>query len=172
MTTWIALLRGINVGGNHIVPMKELKALMENNGFQNVRTYIQSGNVVCDYPTPPNTEIGDLIESRFGFNPSTFILSAQQLKHTANCNPFPKDIGKAVHFFFLESLPDQIDYALLESLKSESEAYRLIDNVFYVYAPDGIGKSKMVDKIGKAFSKTNMTARNLNTINKLLQMTE
>lgn len=66
MTTWIVLLRGINVGGNHIVPMKELKSLMENYGFQNASIYIQSGNVVCDFPLKPNSVVGDLIESRFG----------------------------------------------------------------------------------------------------------
>ena len=62
MKTWIALLRGINVGGNHIIPMKELKQLMESNGFSNVRTYIQSGNVVFESPQRPLDKIGQLIE--------------------------------------------------------------------------------------------------------------
>lgn len=63
-------------------------------------------------------------------NPSTFILSAAQLKEAADQNPYPNDVGKAVHLFFLESKPEQIDFELLDSLKSETEAYQLIDQEF------------------------------------------
>lgn len=170
MKKWIVLLRGINVGGHHIVPMKELRQLMEDNGFENVATYIQSGNIVCQYPTKPDTEIGNLIEKQFGFNPSSFALSAEQLQKIAEDNPYPKDAGKAVHFFFFHEEPKTFDQELLNSLKAEKEEYQLIGNVFYLFAPDGIGRSKLVDKIPKAFSKAEMTARNLNTVNKLLGM--
>lgn len=170
MKSWIILLRGINVGGHHIVPMKDLRQLMEENGFQNVSTYIQSGNVVCQYPTKPETEIGDLIEKQFGFNPSSFVLSAEDLQKAADNSPYPKDGGKTVHFFFFYEEPKQVDYELLDSLKAENESYELIGNVFYLHAPDGIGRSKLVEKISKVFAKADMTARNLNTVNKLLEM--
>ena len=170
METWIALLRGINVGGKHIVPMKELISILEANGFVNVKTYIQSGNVVVQSPTRPKDEIGQLIENRFGFKPSVFILSGNDLKKAAAKNPFKTDQGKSVHFFFLEEEPKVVNYELLDALKVESEAYKLIGKVFYVYAPEGIGRSKLVEKMGKAFPSITMTARNLNTINKLLEM--
>lgn len=170
MQTWIALLRGINVGGKHIVPMKELRTLLEANGFDNVKTYIQSGNVVLDYPHKPADEIGLLIEQQFGFKPAVFILSKEELQAAAANSPYQPEQGKQLHFFFLEEEPATIDYALLDDWKKESEAYQLIDKVFYLYAPEGIGRSKLAEKMAKAFPPLAMTARNLNTVNKLLGM--
>ncbi|MCB0634387.1 MAG: DUF1697 domain-containing protein [Saprospiraceae bacterium] len=170
MQTWIALLRGINVGGKHIVPMKELRQLLEADGFTNVQTYIQSGNVVLDSPDKPEDKIGELIERQFGFKPSVFALSGNDLKDAAANNPYQPELGKQVHFFFLEEAPDSVDYDLLDTLKTGSEAYELIEKVFYLYAPDGIGRSKLAEKMSKAFPPIAMTARNLNTINKLLEM--
>jgi len=170
MKTWIALLRGINVGGKHIVPMKELTKLMESAGFSNVQTYIQSGNLVFQSSTKPKHEIGQLIEKRYGFKPSVFIMSTNDFKKAAAKNPFETDLGKTVHFFFFNQQPEIVDYDLLNSLKAESESYRLQASTFYLHAPDGIGRSKLVEKIAKVFPDVDMTARNLNTINKLLDM--
>ncbi len=170
MKTWIALLRGVNVGGNKKLPMKELTNLLKSNGFAHVKTYIQSGNIIFQHASKPEREIGDLIEKQFGFNPSVFMLSAEELEKAAMNNPYPTEIGKAVHFFFFHKQPETVDYELLDSLKATSEEYRLIDNVFYLYAPEGIGRSKMVEKMSKAFSKANITARNLNTISKICEM--
>ncbi|MDX2245957.1 MAG: DUF1697 domain-containing protein [Bacteroidia bacterium] len=169
MKTWIALLRGINVGGNHIIPMKELVRLMEEKGFLNVKTYIQSGNVVFQSPATPKDEIGLLIEERFGFRPDIFILSGEDFKKSVANNPYHATEGKTVHFFFCDKTP-MIDYAFLESLRAASEEYKLVENVFYLYAPEGIGRSKLVEKMGKTFKGVSMTARNLNTIRKLLEM--
>lgn len=170
MKTWIALLRGINVGGNHKLPMKDLVKAMEKAGYENVQTYIQSGNVVFQSATRPKDEIGKLIHKAFGFHPEVFVFSMDDFKKIAKKNPFKPDEGKAVHFFFCDPAPKNVDYALLDSLKAPSEEYKLIGAVFYLHAPDGIGRSKLVEKMGKAFKGINMTARNLNTINKLLEM--
>lgn len=170
MKTWIALLRGINVGGKHIVSMKELRALLEANGFTNVKTYIQSGNVILQSPTKPEDEIGRLIEKKFGFRPHVFALSTEDFKKAAANNPYQTDQGKKVHFTFLDKEPESVDYEFLDSLKVESEAYKLIEKVFYLHAPEGIGRSKLMAKLAKAFPPIHMTARNLNTVNKLLGM--
>lgn len=170
METWIGLLRGINVGGKHKIPMKELVLLMESNGFSNVRTYIQSGNVVFENPTRPKHEIGQLIEKKYGFSPYIFILGTDELMQAvANC-PYKSDQGKTIHYFFLDREPETFDRGLLDSLKIDSEQYALVEKVFYLYAPEGIGRSKLVEKIGKALPGITMTARNLNTINKLVGM--
>ncbi len=170
MNTWIALLRGINVGGHNIVPMKELVKLLEATGFEQVKTYIQSGNVVFQSAGEPAALIGPLMEKQFGFKPDVFLLSGADLKKAAANNPFPGDGGKAVHFFFLENDPTSLDHELLDSLKAASEDYRLIGKVFYLYAPDGIGRSKMAAKLSKAIPGVSMTGRNLNTIHKLIEM--
>lgn len=172
METWIALLRGVNVGGKNILQMKELVKLLESKGFNQVRTYIQSGNVVFQTSSKPKFEIGQLIEERFGFKPSVFVLSCEELKKAAANNPFHHAEGKTVHFFFCEEDPKFVDYELLASLKSDLEEYKLIGNIFYLHAPNGIGRSKLVSKISRAIPDVTMTARNLNTINKLLEMTD
>lgn len=172
MQTWIALLRGINVGGKNILPMKELVKLMEENGFSDVRTYIQSGNIVFQSETRSSDEIGLLIEGKFGFKPSVFVLSADELELSASNSPYQTDIGKTLHFFFCDQIPQSVDYEFLDGLKAPSEAYQLIDKVFYLYAPDGIGRSKLAEKMGRTFKGVTMTGRNLNTINKLLGMTQ
>jgi len=170
MNIMIALLRGINVGGKHVVPMKELRELLVANGYQNVRTYIQSGNIVFDQEKEALVGISELINSKFGFEPNVFLLDADAFKNAAAKNPYESKIGRSVHFFFCDRDPVKIDFELLNSLKTDTEEFELIGRVLYVHAPDGIGRSKMVAKIDKAFPGVSITARNLNTINKLLTM--
>ena len=170
MQTWIVLLRGINVGGRHLLPMKELVGHLQADGFRAVRTYIQSGNVVLQGNERPGDRIGALIERHYGFRPAVFALSAEELREAADGNPFESDAGKTVHFFFCSPEPRHTNLALLESVKGPDEAYRLSGAVFYLYAPDGIGRSRLAEKIGKALPGVEITARNLNTVNKLLDM--
>lgn len=170
MKTWIALLRGINVGGRHIVPMKELVELMEAGGFSAVKTYIQSGNVVFQSPAKSKDEIGRLIEKKYGFRPEVLVLSEADLRKALANNPYKAGVGKTVHFFFCDKEPKSVDYEFLDSLKIKSEKYKLAGKVFYLHAPDGIARSKLVEKMGKAFTGVVMTARNLNTVNKLVEM--
>ena len=170
MKTWIALLRGINVGGRHVVPMRELRAALEDSGFGKVRTYIQSGNLVFDHATKPGQEIADLIEREFGFRPEVFVMSGSDLGKAIANNPYRGAGGSTVHFFFCDKAPKSVDYDLLDTLKIGSERYELVGKVFYLHAPDGIGRSILVQKLGKAIPGVTMTARNLNTISKLAAM--
>ncbi|MDH4256463.1 MAG: DUF1697 domain-containing protein [Gammaproteobacteria bacterium] len=170
MDSWIVLLRGINVGGKHSVPMRDLKSLMVDVGFRNVRTYIQSGNIVLESTTRPTEEISDLIEREFGFRPGVFILSREEFEKALSNNPYNADAGKTVHLFFCDRVPTSVDYDFLESIKASSEDFALVGRVFYFHAPNGIGRSILVQKMHRAFPGVVMTARNLNTINKLAQM--
>jgi len=170
MKVWITLLRGINVGGRHSVPMKELVALMEADGFRDVRTCIQSGNLVYRFPRNPRDRIGRLIEDRFGFKPDSFHLSRADLDRALANNPFKAEQGGEVHFFFCDRTPESVDHDLLERYKAEAEAYRLIDDVFYLHAPQGIGRSELASRLGKALEGATLTARNLNTMHKLSRL--
>lgn len=170
MKSWIVLLRGVNVGGKHIVPMRELKLLLEIAGFSNIRTYIQSGNIVLEAGPRPTNEIADLIEREFGFRPEVFVISREEFENAMMNNPYNPDAGKAVHFFFCNKVPTSVNYEHLESLKDDSEQFSLIGDVLYLYAPKGIGRSVLVQKMGKAFPGIGMTARNMNTMNKLADM--
>ncbi len=170
MSSRIALLRGINVGGKHKLPMKELVRVMEAGGFSDVRTYIQSGNVVFRSSAGQANTLAPLIEREFGFAPAVFLLTAAELRKAMEQNPFTAREGKHLHFFFFDCEPCSVDFALLDSLKAASEDYRLLDRVLYLHAPEGIGRSKLVEKLSKAFPGVTMTARNLNTVKMLAEM--
>lgn len=168
MNTYIVLLRGINVGGKNKIPMKELKVLLEHNGFENVKTYIQSGNVVFESISKPKTDIGKIIEKKFGFNPKFLLLSEKEFLSAATNNPYQDYEGKFVHFYFCEETPF-LNTEKIEKMASNTENYQLIDNVFYLHAPEGIARSKLVVNIESCLG-VSATGRNLNTVNKILAL--
>lgn len=175
MNTIICLLRGINVGGHNKLPMRELTTVLEGLGIRNVKTYIQSGNVVfqserTDLPVLAQ-EIGAAIGDSHGFVPQILLLSLANLETAVSKNPYPaaEENHKTLHFYFLEAVPHNPDLALLESLKAEREQFELIDTVFYLYAPDGIGRSKLATKVEKTMGVA-ATARNWRTVSKVLEM--
>lgn len=174
MNTYIALLRGINVGGNNKLPMKELVAVLEDLGLKNVRTYIQSGNVVFQTEREDRSalsqEITAAIGQSHGFSPAILLLNVDELRTALGQNPYPEGESepKSVHFFFMDGEP-KINWELLEQLKTSSERYQLIDHVFYLHTPDGLGRSKLAEKLGKGWG-VNVTARNWRTVSEIMTM--
>jgi uncharacterized protein (DUF1697 family) len=171
---WIGLFRGINVGGNNKLPMKDLTKVMLAAGLTEVKTYIASGNVLFRSGLGEDaleTLLGDLVETGFGFRPSLFLITLPHLEKVLAENPYRDNEhkGKAQHVFFFKAPPVKVDRELLDGLKADSEAYEITDELMYLYAPEGIGRSKMVEKIGRAV-KADMTARNLNTVETLRDM--
>lgn len=175
METIIALLRGINVGGNNRLPMRDLVANLQEIGLQNVQTYIQSGNVVfqTERSNLPELahEIGTVIEANHGFRPQVMLLRLADLETAVTHNPFPAAQAdhKTLHFYFLASVPANPDLATLEAVQTDTEQFQLIDKVFYLHAPDGIGRSKLAAKVEKALGVAT-TARNWRTVSKMLEM--
>lgn len=177
MATWIALFRGINVGGNNILPMAELRQGLQSIGLENPRTYIQSGNCVFESSVRSakslGTQISELIEQQRGFRPSVLALKASDLQNAIDANPFPKatEAPKTLHFSFLESKPKKPDLDGLAAIQAAKERWQLIDKVFYLHAPDGIARSKLAQRAEKLLGVT-ATARNYNTVAKLVTMCE
>ncbi len=173
MKKYIVLFRGINVGGNNILPMKSLKDLLEALGCKNVKTYIQSGNVVLETKEANSAklaqQIGLKIEEEFGFNPKVLLLELNDFYEVINNNPFDTSVGKALHVFISGSIPESPDLEKINELKSATEEYKLVDNKFYLYAPDGIGRSKLAAKVEQCLG-VDVTARNWNTISKLAEL--
>ena len=168
MKTYILLFRGINVGGRNILPMKALTLLLEQQGFTSVRSYIQSGNIVLQASTRPGDAIGSAIETQFGFRPEIMVLDRRELEAAAGNNPYASADGKSVHFYFADRVPAP-DPDRLAALASGTERFALDGKVFYLYAPDGIGRSRLVAGLEKCLGVP-ATGRNLNTVNKLLEM--
>lgn len=175
MNTWVALLRGINVGGNNILPMKDLRALLEAQGFEDVKTYIQSGNMVfrsgSDDAELLAKQIENAIEQDFGFRPPVLLLSNEELGAAVSANPYPEGDPKTVQFCFLFEPAPGTDMDALHDLSIPSEEFALTDAVFYLHAPDGIGRSKLVAKMAQDIP-SEMTVRNLRTVLKLQEMAQ
>jgi uncharacterized protein (DUF1697 family) len=175
MNTYIGLLRGINVGGNNKLPMKELVALLQGLGLQQVKTYIQSGNVVFQSDRTDRTvlcnEITAAIAKSHGFAPQFFILTAAEWQAAIAANPFPEGTAepKSLHLFFLDAVPANPDWSTLEALKAPNERFALIGNVFYLHAPDGIGRSQLAEKFGRGW-RVGITARNWRTVTEIAQL--
>jgi len=173
MNTYIALFRGINVGGKHILSMKDLVEIFNELGCEKVRTYIQSGNVVFQRKNKPPENLAGKIISRiseqYGFKPKVLMFDLQEFKKAIDNNPFKTENGKTLHFFFLDSIPNKPDLEKLMAVKSKSEEFKLRKNIFYLYAPDGIGRSKLVNKIEQCLGVP-VTGRNWNTISKLFSI--
>src|SRR5262245_2319312 len=112
MKTWIALFRGINVGGNNPLPMKKLVTLLEAAGCRDVRTYIQSGNVVLRSPIADAARLTQRIRTAIvkscGFEPHVMLVDEKELERAASANPFEATAAanpKFVHLFFLAERP-------------------------------------------------------------------
>ncbi|WOJ92538.1 DUF1697 domain-containing protein [Congregibacter variabilis] len=167
MSTYVALLRGINVGGNNPLPMKALKLCLQDAGYSNVQTYIQSGNIVLDADTNPKDELGPLIEKSFGIEPAIMVMAKEEFSAAHTTNPF-EGAGNTIHFYFCDAEP-ALDQPKLDLLLASSESYALHGKVFYLHAPDGIGRSKLVANIESCLGVA-ATGRNLNTVGKIASM--
>ena len=175
MNTYIALFRGINVGGSHLLPMKDLKLILENNGCVDVRTYIQSGNVIfCSAMSDAARlakRLGAAVSKGHGFEPRVLVLTRAELENAAAGNPFPqaRDNPKSLHLFFLAEPPTKPDLKSLDSLKTKTEEFSLKDKVFYLYTPDGFGSSKLAGRAERLLGVP-ATARNWRTVTTLIDM--
>ncbi len=172
---WIALLRGINVGGRNRLPMSDLVAILESFGLEDVETYIQSGNVVFRSAEKVSSSLGEeiatAVEERHGFRPRVLLLDAGRLREAAEANPFPEAEAepKTLHLFFLASAPESPDEESLTAVAAPSERFHLAGDVFYLHAPDGVGRSKLVARVEKHLGVA-ATARNWRTVERLLEM--
>lgn len=172
MQVSIALLRGINVGGRNVLTMALLKQTFEQLGCTDVQTYIQSGNVVfrTNDLVSVKRKLPDLLSQKVGFRPDTVYISTTELRSVVNSNPFPDATRdpKAVHVFFLQD-PAHYDRKKLDALKTPAESWQIVDDVFYLYAPDGVGRSRLA-RGAESILGVATTARNWRTVTKLLSM--
>jgi len=140
VNTYNILLRGVNVGGKNLLPMKKLAADLEESGFEGVKTYIQSGNIVLKSAKDPEQEIGSLILDKFGFIPDVLVLSNNEFTCAVSENPYQEQEAKTVYLYFCKEMP-KADPSKLEAFSSVTESYELNGKVFYLHAPDAINTS-------------------------------
>jgi uncharacterized protein (DUF1697 family) len=175
MAIHVAMLRGINLGPSRRVPMADLRALLTEAGYEDVRTYVQSGNIVLRSPAKPGQvqrDLQTLISGRFGFDVPVIVRSRAQLAAVVKANPLGEaaDDLKRYQVSFLAEKPPADLLRRMEELAHESERVVARGREIYAWHPDGVARSKLWNALaGKGLGVT-ATARNWTTVTTLLDM--
>ncbi len=169
----MVLLRGVNVGGKHKLPMALLRETCESLGCADVATYIQSGNVVLRSILAParlTAQLEAALGSAVGFTPRVVTRSADDIAGTLAANPYPDADGSKLLIGFMTKRPARAAVARLADVDVSPEAFTIIGSEIYLHYVDGVGTSKRLAKLPLHKLGVEVTARNLRTINKLLEM--
>lgn len=177
MMTYITLLRGINVSGHKSIKMEDLRKTFENMGFTNVRSYLQSGNIVCmgnEYLLEElELKLSGQIKADFGFDVPVVVLTINKLKEVIDNNPFMNDPEKdsgSIYVTFPGTAINNYNPAIIEKKKGNSEAISISEDAVYLYCPDGYGKTRLTNSFLETQLGVTGTTRNWKTTTELLKM--
>jgi uncharacterized protein (DUF1697 family) len=171
-TVYILLFRG--VGGATQLPTAPLREALTKAGFENVATYINSGNAVVRSGLPREKvveKVAAICKARFGFAKTIFAPTLEEWSAVIANNPFPKavDVPKFLHAAWLAGHPDDADVDAIGKFAKPSEAIAVVGNAAYLHTPEGFGTSKLAEKFDKGIGVAN-TARNWNSVLKLHEL--
>jgi uncharacterized protein (DUF1697 family) len=174
MTVYILLFRG--VGGATQLPTKPLREALTKAGFENVGTYINSGNAYLKTDLPRGEmlkTVAQICEKEFGFTKAIHAPSLKDWKKVIKNNPFPGavEVPKFLHAAWLAEKPAEERVEALRGFAKPSERIAIVGNVAYLHTPEGFGTSKLAEKFDKGIGVEN-TARNWNTVLKLKELAE
>jgi len=179
MTTYISILRGINVSGHKMIKMDALRKMYEGLGFKNVQTYIQSGNVIFQDKIIDTKKlekkIAKKITDQFSFEVPIMVKEIDELKTIVKNNPFGNDVSKDIsyiHVTFLSAIPDKANVDKIKEGKYGVDEFVWIDNAIYLYCPNGYGITKLNNNFIESKLKVMATTRNWKTTKELLSMAE
>ncbi|MFN8170441.1 MAG: DUF1697 domain-containing protein [Candidatus Nanopelagicales bacterium] len=185
MTTYVALLRGVNVGGRNKVPMARLREALLDAGMSGARTYIQSGNIVVDARGSAATvaqQVHDVIEHAFGLTVAVVVVTADELDAIVSANPYADEPDhRRVHAIVMPTEPDDAGLAALAERVAAAEtkagthtgdSVTVIGRVAYLHTPGGFGTSELAKAVGTGARNpvAQGTARNWATVTTLLEM--
>src|SRR5580704_2774351 len=176
MPIYVAMLRGINVGGHKRIKMDQLRASFEALGFEQVRTYIQSGNVVFKTRKLSSVALSKRIEEKilsdFGFPAPVISRSSEEMARTIEHNPFLKereiDLGK-LHVTFLSDAPEPAALGKLADVTAAPDQFRSSNKEIYFFLPNGVSQSVLMKSPVDRFLAVVTTTRNWKTVNSLHQ---
>lgn len=179
MKTHLALLRGINVSGQKLIKMEDLRGSLTAAGFQNVATYIQSGNVFVDTDEKSKTKVGhaikQIIKEKYGWDVGILMLDLPHLKQTVANNPFVKEVDidlKQVYVAFLSEKPTDANIEKFRQFDIQNDVAVIDKDVMYLKYANGAGNTKLSNALIENKLKVVSTSRNWNTTLKLLEMLE
>ncbi|MFL5963028.1 MAG: DUF1697 domain-containing protein [Gaiellaceae bacterium] len=170
MTRQIALLRGVNVGGNKRVEMARLRKLLEELGYRDVRTYVNSGNVVFSGPRRSEKHLEQAIATALGFNVPVVLRSRDELADIVDANPLrdvATDPAKHLVIFCAAEASTNLD-----PTEFAPETFHVRGREVYLWAPGGIGTSPLAKVLATKSLGDKSTARNWRTVEKLLELAD
>lgn len=178
MKTYIALLRGINVSGKNKIKMADLRSHLAELDYQDIQTYIQSGNIVFRFtetdPRLLQAHIHNKIAEKYGFDVPVLVTTADIIEHVLGHNPFQTETEenpKNMYITFLSEIPAEDRIALLSEVDySPEERYVLEGTIIYFYCQNGYGRVKMNNNFFERKLKVRATTRNWKTTRKLWEM--
>lgn len=176
-STYIALLRAINVGGHNLIKMDALRKSFEALGLKSVQTYVQSGNVVFSAPKQSEVALSGKLQAKilrdFGLSVVVIVRSAEDINQVVKKNPFLKEKGIDIirlHVAFLSGPPEKAALKALEAFPADSDRFRLSGKEIYLHYPNGSGKAKLANNVLEKVLSVSATTRNWNTVNTLREM--
>lgn len=173
----IALLRGINVGGNKLVGMAALRKLLADQGYDDVRTYLQSGNVLLSSAAPPKRlerDLERLIADGLGVDVQVFVRTRDELADVIDHDPFGDVVDDPAKYLvsFLSAKPKAAVVRELAALDAEPERFVVSGRELYAWHPDGIGRSPLRKVLTEKKLGVSATGRNWKTVTKLLELAD
>ena len=181
MTTYISMLRGINVGRNKRVKMEDLKLLYKSLDLKDVKTYIQSGNIIFKSRNSDSNDLSNKIKIKimevFGFDVPVIIRTEKEYKKVIEDNPFKEEDTKQLYVTFLSETPsknliEDIDVDLRYKTQYNLDKCVINRKEIYLYLPDGYGNTKLNNTFFEKKLKVSSTTRNWKTVNKLFDIAE
>ncbi len=172
MKKYIVLLRGINVSGKNKLPMAELRELLNDLDFQNVQTYIQSGNIILESDKTKNQIckiIKEGIQTKFGYDVPVIARTISEWKKVIKNYPFSKENPKIVAFVFLDKKTEETK---IEVKGINDDEYKIDKDVIYIHCPSGFANTKISNNLFERKLKVTATTRNYNTTIKLLELSQ
>jgi uncharacterized protein (DUF1697 family) len=174
MATLVSLLRGVNVGGHKKLKMSQLAELYGSLGFTDVRTYVQSGNVVFSHDGGAAERVAKQIEkelkSRLNLDVTIFLRTPDELGDLAERNPFKKYEPNRVHITFLSTKPNEIPTNRIDAARARGELFSVQNREVFLFLPNGQGKTKLSNSFFEKVLNVRATTRNWNTVTALLKM--
>ena len=177
MTSYISILRGINVSGQKSIKMADLKAMYETLKFDDVKTYVQSGNVVFraekEKTDVLEAKIAEQIKHKYDFEVPLIVMAIDKLKSIINSNPFKDDPDKDekfLHVSFLGSTPENYNEEAILSKRAGQEEIIITSEAVYLYCPHGYGTTKLNNNFLENKLNVPATTRNWKTTNALLAL--
>ena len=175
MGTYIALLRGINVGGHRKIKMVELREVLSKNGFDQVQTYIQSGNILFQSAERDSIKLAatirKLIDKAFGFPVPVLVVSSERLRTILENNPFQNVAEENLLFFtLLKEVPEPEKVMEFKGIQFEGEHFHITEYCVYLSFTGNYRNAKLNNNYIEKKLKVEATTRNLKTMRKLLAM--